>query len=163
MTAAPGVPGVGISDAAAGTAVVTALGLEPLVPEGGLFRRVYSAQGITAIHYLLLGDDFSAMHRMVGSDELFFFHAGAPLRMLILDPDRPGEVVLGPDPAAGQQPLVTVPAGVWQGARSTGAWTLVSTVVAPGFEWSDFELAGPELAGDHPDFADLLTGLIRSR
>jgi predicted cupin superfamily sugar epimerase len=34
-----------------------------------------------------------------------------------------------------------VPAGAWQSARSLGAWTLVGCTVAPGFEFSGFELA----------------------
>jgi predicted cupin superfamily sugar epimerase len=33
-----------------------------------------------------------------------------------------------------------VPAGVWQAARSTGAYTLVSCVVGPGFTFEDFSM-----------------------
>jgi len=33
-----------------------------------------------------------------------------------------------------------VPAGWWQAAQSQGAYSLVSCVVAPGFEFTDFEL-----------------------
>jgi predicted cupin superfamily sugar epimerase len=35
-----------------------------------------------------------------------------------------------------------VPAGWWQAARSEGAYSLVTCVVAPGFEFADFELLG---------------------
>lgn len=126
--------------------MAAALGLEPLPGEGGLFRRTYSSGPVTAIHYLVVAPDFSALHRL-RSDELYFFHAGAPLRMLILPSGEdsraePGarEQLLGPDPLAGHQPQLLVPAGRWQGSSSTGGWSLVSTVVAPGFDWADFEL-----------------------
>ncbi len=46
---------------------------------------------------------------------------------------------LGPLGAA-RAPVQAVPAGVWQAARSTGAYTLVSCSVGPGFEFADFEL-----------------------
>ena len=48
---------------------------------------------------------------------------------------------------AGHAPHVVVPPGCWQSARSEGAWTLVSCVVAPAFEFAGFELAAP---GWHP-------------
>ena len=127
-------------DAAEGRQVATALGLEPLELEGGLFRRTYAGQGITCILYLVAGHDFSAMHRLRSCDELFLFNAGDPLRLLTLDGSGGREVVLGPDPLAGELPQVLVPGGVWQGASSAGGWSLVSTVVVPGFDWADFEL-----------------------
>jgi predicted cupin superfamily sugar epimerase len=34
-----------------------------------------------------------------------------------------------------------VPVGAWQDAVSTGDWTLVGCTVAPGFEFSGFEMA----------------------
>ena len=51
--------------------------------------------------------------------------------------------VLGNDLAAGAAPQLVVPAGCWQSARSTGAWTLAGCTVAPGFVFSGFELAPP--------------------
>ena len=33
-----------------------------------------------------------------------------------------------------------VPADAWQSASTTGEWTLVSCVVAPGFDFADFEI-----------------------
>ena len=38
------------------------------------------------------------------------------------------------------EPVRVVPAGRWQSARSTGAYTLVGCTVAPGFEFADFEM-----------------------
>jgi predicted cupin superfamily sugar epimerase len=130
---------------AAAEALAAELDLELLPLEGGLFRRTFSGTGGTAILFMLIGDDFSAMHRLA-SDEIYFHHSGSPLRMLLIDPDgRPREVIIGPDVHAGQQPQFLVPANWWQGSSTDGAWSLVSTVVMPGFEWSDFVLGDREL------------------
>jgi predicted cupin superfamily sugar epimerase len=42
--------------------------------------------------------------------------------------------------ADGIEPVCVVPAGRWQAARSTGAFTLVSCSVGPGFDFEDFEM-----------------------
>jgi predicted cupin superfamily sugar epimerase len=45
------------------------------------------------------------------------------------------------DLAAGQQPQLRVPAGVWQSAEpAAGEPVLVSCVVSPGFDFADFRL-----------------------
>ena len=120
--------------------MATSLGLEPLPHEGGLFRRTFTGEGATAIYFMLIGDDFSALHRLA-SDEIYCHHAGAPLRMLLIDPAGTArEVLIGPDVLAGQHPQFVVPAGCWQGSSTDGTWSLVSTVVVPGFDWRDFTL-----------------------
>ncbi len=151
-----------MTDPAEGHRVAARLGLAPLASEGGLFRRTYQSGGITAIYYLVAAQDFSAMHRMSTSDELFLFHAGAPLRMLILDTPDGREELLGPDPLLGQSPQLLVSAGAWQGASSTGGWSLVSTIVVPGFEWSDFELGERVvLSQDFPQWGKRIGELTR--
>jgi hypothetical protein len=45
--------------------------------------------------------------------------------------------------AASEQPQSAVPAHYWQAASSLGEWTLVGCTVAPGFDFSGFELALP--------------------
>ncbi|MEO0765019.1 MAG: cupin domain-containing protein, partial [Pseudomonadota bacterium] len=40
-------------------------------------------------------------------------------------------------------PQIIVPEGHWQAARSTGAYTLVSCTVSPGFQFEGFTLAPP--------------------
>ena len=139
-------------DSDEGLRIAARLGLEPLPAEGGVFRRTYSSPGMTAIYYLLAGQEFSAIHRLRNSDELFLFHAGAPLRTLLLGSGREREEMIGSDVLAGQSPQLFVPRGVWQGAASTGGWSLVSTVVLPGFDWDDFQL------GDRADLIDAFPG-----
>ena len=116
-------------------------------PEGGHYAETYrSSDGeratSTAIYYLLQADEVSAWHR-VDAEEHWLWHAGGALALTLSPPDGKGATpyTLGPDLRARQRPQETVPAHHWQTAESLGAWTLVSCVVAPGFEFSGFELA----------------------
>lgn len=120
--------------------IIELLGLEPLPGEGGLFRRTHADAHASAIYYLLVAPEFSALH-VLAATEAYHHYAGAPLAMLLLHPDgtatRP---VLGPDLAGGQRPQLVVPAGTWQGSRPMGEWALVGTTTAPPFEWAMFTL-----------------------
>lgn len=95
--------------------------------------------------------------------EVYHWYAGDPLRLLLLFPDGSvAEPLLGPDVAAGQRPQIVVPAGVWQGSDSAGAWSLVGTTMAPGFTWDGFELGdGAELAARFPEAAERIARLVR--
>jgi hypothetical protein len=80
--------------------------------------------------------------------EVWHWYAGAPLELGIAPDGGPEQIVrLGPSLFAGERPQVVIPAHHWQRARSLGRWTLVGCTVAPGFEFSGFELAGPDF---HP-------------
>ena len=128
-------------ETAVGEELAAALDLGLLPLEGGLFRSTFVGRGASAILFMLIGDDFSAMHRLQ-SDEVYFYQSGAPLRMLLIDPDGvPSEVIIGPDALGGQHPQFHVPAYWWQGSSSDGAWSLVSTMVTPAFDWQHFVLA----------------------
>lgn len=127
--------------------IIARLDLRPH-PEGGWYRQSWvgplregRASG-TAILFLLRQDERSHWHR-VDADEIWLFHAGAPL-ILSLGTDVAREIRLGPDVLGGEVVQALVPAGHWQAARSTGAWTLVSCTVSPGFDFAGFELAPPE-------------------
>ena len=97
-----------------------------------MFRRTFTGGEASALLFMLIGSDFSAMHRL-HSDEVYFHHSGAALRMLLIEPVGVcHEVFLGSNVAAGQRPQVDVPAGWWQGSSTDGLWSLVSTVVSPG-------------------------------
>jgi predicted cupin superfamily sugar epimerase len=52
-------------------------------------------------------------------------------------------MMLGPDMFNGQSPQIIVPRGMWQAAKTSQDWTLVSCTVSPGFQFSGFELAPP--------------------
>ena len=131
--------------------VIERLKLEPH-PEGGWYRETWrapAAQGerasATAILFLLEAHQSSHWHR-VDADELWFWHAGSPLTLLIAasGSERASASTLGPDVLCGQAPQLRVPKGAWQAARPEGGWALVSCVVSPGFEFAGFELAAPD-------------------
>lgn len=115
-------------------------------PEGGWYAETWRGPDrgdgratASAIHFLLRAGERSHWHR-VDAPEVWLYHAGSPLRLSVGADD----VMLGADVGAGEQPQVVVPAGAWQAAQTTGAWTLVSCVVAPAFEFDGFELAPPD-------------------
>jgi hypothetical protein len=100
----------------------------------------------TAIYFLLQAGEVSHWHR-VDAAEIWLWHAGGPVALSISAEGRKATtyaVHLGPDLRAGQRPQAVVPKGHWQAAETLGAWTLVSCVVAPGFQFSGFELAAPD-------------------
>lgn len=128
--------------------VVRLLDLKPH-PEGGHFRETFrdlhhvdgSRPASTAIYFLLARGGRSHWHR-VDAVEVWHWYAGAPLALDVArEPGRIERLTLGCDLAAGQRPQALVPAQVWQAAESLGEWTLVGCTVAPGFEFSGFELA----------------------
>jgi predicted cupin superfamily sugar epimerase len=129
--------------------VIRLLDLKPH-PEGGHFRETFrdpraaenGRAASTAIYFLLARDERSHWHR-VDAAELWHFYAGAPL-VLEMAGQEQGTIrrmKLGPDLAMGERPQGIVPANHWQAAESMGDWTLVGCTVAPGFEFSTFELA----------------------
>lgn len=117
-------------------------------PEGGWYAETFraaSASGkrsaVTAIYYLLEQGQRSHWHT-VDASEIWLWHAGSAMRLsLSHDGQQTETVLLGADIAAGERPQAIVPLGVWQSAESVSAWSLVSCVVAPGFEFAGFKMA----------------------
>lgn len=159
--------------------LIARLGLQPH-PEGGYYRETYRAADIvhrtgasagrsasTAIYYLLCDDAWSAWHR-IRSDEVWHFYAGGPLRVHVLDGQgglvthRLGNAIVDPDCVF----QAVVPAGCWFAAERVHAdrYTLAGCTVAPGFEFSEFELADADrLAADHPAHRALIARLAPRR
>jgi len=132
---------------------IRGLGLEAH-PEGGWYRqsavsvKVLELGGADAsrklwssIYFLLEAGDASHLHRLT-ADELWYFHAGSPLSIYMISPDGDLEIRrLGLNMAAGELPQQLVPAGwIFGSCMQEGAYSLVGCMVAPGFEFSDFEL-----------------------
>jgi predicted cupin superfamily sugar epimerase len=120
-------------------------------PEGGFFRETFrdpvrDARGraVSTLIYFLLGADQVSRWHKVDATEVWHFYAGAPLEISISqNGSETAAHRLGPDLFAGERPQFVVPAHCWQKAMSLGTWTLVGCGVAPGFEFSGFELAPP--------------------
>ncbi len=146
-------------------------------PEGGYYRETYRAadavtrgdgarrSASTAIYYLLCDGAWSTWHR-IRSDELWHFHAGDALLVHVLTPDgayrclRLGDALKDPDAAF----QAVVPAGSRFAAElaDQASYALAGCTVAPGFEFSEFELAdAAELQRLHPAQAGLIARLAR--
>jgi uncharacterized protein len=127
-------------------------------PEGGYYSETFrSADSVrrdglpdetrsasTAIYYMLCDGAYSAWHR-IKSDEVWHFYAGDPIDIHVINGN--GELVthrlgnaLGAPDAVFQ---AVVLAGQWFAAElcDPSTFALVGCTVAPGFEFSEFELA----------------------
>lgn len=128
--------------------LIEQLQLQPLIGEGGYFRRSYeSAEQVregkpaaTAIYYLLTDKDFSALHRLP-ADETYHFYLGDPVELLLLCPDGTSRLVtLGQDISSGMQVQFTVPKGAYQGSmlKEGGSFALLGTTMCPGYTDDDY-------------------------
>ncbi len=131
----------------AARALIESLGLEAH-PEGGFFRETFRSavelpaygetrSAVTSILFLLPTGARSRLHR-VRSDELWLHQRGDDLRLQVGDE----ACVLGSSAPALLQ--AAVPAGTWQAAEALPGehgFVLVGCVVAPGFDFADFEMA----------------------
>lgn len=149
-------------------ALIERLHLQPH-PEGGYFSEHYRAPGViatehgprnasTAIYYLLDGANFSRLHRLRQSDEVWHFYEGSTLEIAVLQEGNAARLQrLGPEDVYS----FVVPAGAWFGARlahpAPGAYALVGCTVAPGFDFEDFEIGRrADLLAMFPDAADMV-------
>jgi uncharacterized protein len=141
-------------------------------PEGGFFSETYRSaarvdrgdrtarSASTAIYYLLCDGAHSAWHR-IRSDEVWHFYAGEPLRVHVLAEN--GSLIthkLGNALTHANAVFqAVVPAGLWFAAECAdpATFALVGCTVAPGFEFSEFELADVEaLKGQYPQHSALI-------
>lgn len=159
--------------------IISLLRLQPH-PEGGFYRETYRSPEMidagalpgrfggdrcfsTAISFLLRGAQISSLHR-IASDELWHFYLGDPLEVVEISSDGVlTTTVLGPGGATFQ---AVVPAGSWFGARlvepRADAFALAGCTVAPGFEFSDFEIARrDDLAAGFPQHEAIIAAMTR--
>jgi hypothetical protein len=129
--------------------IIAALDLQPH-PEGGHYRETFrdaEATGgrahSTAIYFLLKAGEISRWHR-VDAVEVWHWYGGAPLEVSVKQNGVLTKHTLGTDLAAGEWPQAVVPKGAWQMAKSLGAYTFAGCTVAPGFDFSGFELPDGE-------------------
>ena len=128
-------------------AIIRAFGLAPH-PEGGWYAETFRApaeagtrSAVSAIYFLLQAGERSHWHT-VDACELWMWHAGSPLKLeLNHDSAQMSTLLLGPSVERGEQLQAVVPVRVWQWAQATGAWTLVSCIVAPAFDFAGFTIA----------------------
>jgi predicted cupin superfamily sugar epimerase len=133
-------------------------------PEGGYFQESYRCPEkinaldlanpfdgernlASSIYFLLPSTDVSRFHRLK-SDEIWYFHAGSPLIIYIINENGDlKEYKLGLEAGIGELPQIVVPHGSIFGAevRQGDSYTLMGCVVTPGFDYRDFELIPREM------------------
>jgi len=139
-------------------------------PEGGFYKETYRSDHAivnekkqnrhvcTAIYYLLEGEDRSRFHR-IQSDELWFFHSGQPLEIVLIQDEHIATIILGNNIDKNELPQAVIPANTWFGARvkNIKGFSLVSCTVSPGFDFADFTLAKREdLVQQFPRLKDVI-------
>ncbi|KPN94404.1 cupin domain-containing protein [Lysinibacillus sp. ZYM-1] len=139
-------------------------------PEGGYYISSFRATDdlavrdvqrpiYTSIYFLLRSQDISHLHRLQ-SDELWYFHAGSPLTVHMIFPDGTYEAKkLGLNVEAGEVPQIVVPKHTIFGSsvEEPDTFSLVGCMVAPGFDFEDFELfTQEELLADYPQHQDVI-------
>ena len=123
-------------------------------PEGGRFREVYRSgntvtskngavrSAVTHIYFSLNPGEVSRFHK-VSSDEVWNFYDGPGLYLYTWDGSATPPVCT--ELSADSNCFChVVPAGIWQAAEPVSEKILVGCTVAPGFEFSDFELIDPD-------------------
>ena len=144
-------------------------------PEGGYYKEIFRSnqqvlrpgadeakQACTSIYYLLEGNDFSGFHRLA-SDELWYFHKGMPLVIHVID-DAGLYIAHELSDAETGSLSIVIQGGLWfaSGIPSGEGFTLVSCAVAPGFDFSEFEMAKKEeMKTLYPQHTDLLNKFCR--
>jgi len=130
--------------------IIETLSMQPH-PEGGWYVQTFRDTNggkrghSTAIYYLLKAGQRSHWHRVHDAAEIWHYYAGAPLALHRSEDGTNSETLkLGTDFTKGERPQAIIPANWWQSAETLGEFTLVGCTVAPGFEFSKFEMAPPD-------------------
>lgn len=139
-------------------------------PEGGYYSETYrsgldTASGgrslATCIYFLMTSDNVSKFHTIAG-DEIWFYHEGSPLTVHILSEKGYEKLLVGPIDNEGHRPQQLVPPGVIFGStvEQTDSYSLVSCMVAPGFDFRDFRLySADELLAKWPEAKEIIERL----
>lgn len=139
--------------------------------EGGYFKESFLSNDEvrkdrklwSSIYFLLRTGEVSNFHRLK-SDELWYYHDGEALTIYMITPD--GDLIikqLGINIENGEVPQVLVPKGhIFGSAMNNEGFSLVGCMVAPAFEYEDFELFEREyLLNLYPEHKDVILKLTR--
>lgn len=144
---------------------IKSLGLEPH-PEGGYFRQLFGndesgKKDISTIYYMLTANDISAFHRLHDVVEIWYYHAGEPLNIYVIDTDGKLHVHnLSPE----SEMQVIIQPEQWFSAEipSKQGFTLVGCAVAPAFSFENFELADKkELLKQYSQHSELIERMCK--
>jgi hypothetical protein len=147
-------------------------------PEGGYFSENYRNNNLisdveltqkytgkrnlsTSIYFLLEQGQVSKLHRLK-SDEIWYFHHGAPIHVHVFDKGQYSLFTMGTSFHLGQLLQLVIPAGTVFGAQvtSNGAFSILGCMVSPGFHFDDFELVPfEEMMVSYPNNGELIQKL----
>lgn len=135
-------------------------------PDGPKFVETHRDRFRTSGQWLFLPGAFSAFHKVTNNEEIWAIHLGR-LLVHVLAPEGGHEVLwLGMDVAAGERPVVTVPAGHWQAAELPAGvdFAFGTNVCAPPFSFAEFAIADRgQLLELFPQHAGLIARLTIAR
>lgn len=147
-----------------------------LHPEGGYFREIYrSSESVeknwlpgryegnrsfsTSIYFLLKREQKSLLHKLK-SDEIWHFYDGNAVRIYVIDnTGKLSERLLGRDVNKGESFQLAINKGQWFCAEviNKNSFALFGCTVAPGFDFSDFELGNrKDLLQFYPEHGELI-------
>jgi len=113
----------------------------------------------TLIYYLLVGTQYSAIHR-VKSDEIWHFYLGSPVIIHIINEERISQrVQLGNNLEKDENLHYVVTKDTWFCAEINNktSFALMGCTVSPGFDFEDFELGNRDkLLLQYPYHKDLI-------
>jgi predicted cupin superfamily sugar epimerase len=139
-------------------------------PEGGYFKETYIADTIvnlvgydkprpisTAIYYMLVGDQFSAFHR-IKSDELWHHYMGGSLTLYAIDNiGKLSKIKMGKSISEAYQ--VAIKANTWFAAslNDKKSYCILGCTVSPGFDYTDWQLGKRnELIKMYPQYRTII-------
>jgi predicted cupin superfamily sugar epimerase len=135
---------------------------DEIIPKNCLNERYPSDRNIsTTIYFLLTKDSPSKFHR-IKSDEFWFYHQGGTLEIKIIDKEGNLESKkLGVNFDSYERLQHYIPQNNWFGAEVIeGDYVLISCTVAPGFDFSDFEIGNRNsLIGEYPNHTEIINRL----
>lgn len=153
---------------------INKLNLIPHV-EGGFYKETVLSEELiknidnkekklfSSIYFLLKTGEVSHFHRLK-SDEMWYYHSGSSLTIYMISEN--GSLIvkeLGLDLEKGEEPQILVPKGyIFGSAMNKEGFSLVGCMVAPAFEFKDFELfSQKELLDKYPSHKDIILKLSK--
>ena len=112
-------------------------------PEGGYFAESFRDKdnNVSLIYYLLKKSQRSHWHRLT-KNEILHFYLGDSMSVYVSEDGKVSNtILLGNNITNNENIHIIVKAGSWFSMISNGEYSLIGCTVAPGFNYSDFELA----------------------
>jgi uncharacterized protein len=120
------------------------------IPDEALPTAYGGSRPFASVLYFMVTPDARIRLHRIRSDQMYHHYMGSPLEVLLLYPDRTGEIkIVGSDLTAGMRPQLLIPGGTFHTSRlrngsAKTAFALLGTTEWPGFEPPDLELTDPD-------------------